>query len=58
MHANRTQEWTSHETGIPTSTYQDIERGLSDPRISDLLLIAHSLAVPLTDLVEAPRPPQ
>jgi transcriptional regulator with XRE-family HTH domain len=51
MHRNRTQEAVYLATGIPRSTYQAIERGTTDARISDLMLIAHEIRVPLAELV-------
>lgn len=56
MHSNRTQEAVFLETGIPRSTYQAIERGDSDPKISDLVLIADAIGVPLAELVRAAAP--
>lgn len=52
LHRNRTQEAVYLATGIPRTTYQGIERGTSDPKISDLLLIAAAIDVPLGDLVD------
>lgn len=56
---SRTQRWVTEQTGIDRTTYQRFERGLSDPRIGDLVLIAHFLDVDIGDLVRGQhRPPQ
>jgi transcriptional regulator with XRE-family HTH domain len=47
-----TQERFAELTGIDRRTLQRIERGTSDPRYSDLLLIARALEVSLSDLVQ------
>ncbi|MEV7713060.1 helix-turn-helix transcriptional regulator [Streptomyces sp. NPDC088270] len=47
-----TQEKLAEMTGIDRRTLQRIERGISDPRYSDLLLIAEALDVPLAELVQ------
>lgn len=49
--AGLTQQHLVEMTDIDRRTYQRIERGTSDPRYSDLLLIARALEVPLSDLV-------
>lgn len=49
---NLTQERVFLAVGIPRTTYQGIERGQSDPVLSDLLLIARRLGVPLAELVD------
>jgi transcriptional regulator with XRE-family HTH domain len=49
--AGLTQQDIVEMTGIDRRTYQRIERGTSDPRYSDLLLIARALEMPLSDLV-------
>ncbi|MFJ1698204.1 helix-turn-helix domain-containing protein [Streptomyces sp. NPDC088252] len=46
-----TQEVLAEMTGINRRTLQRIERGTSDPRYGDLVLIADALGVPLADLV-------
>lgn len=51
LRANLAQQAVIDATGIPHRTYQRIERGTSDPRYSDLLLIAAALDVTLADLV-------
>lgn len=56
---NRTQWWVCEETGLGRSSYQEIERGTTDARVSWLLLIAAALDVPLAELLVeggAPRP--
>lgn len=55
--ANLTQLAASEAAGIPHRTYQRIERGESDPRFTDLLLIAHILEVPVTALLDDGAPP-
>ncbi|WP_414719901.1 helix-turn-helix domain-containing protein [Streptomyces sp.] len=57
-----TQEAFAEMTGIGRHTLQRVERGTSDPRISDLALIAVALVLPLAGLVQeeplpAPRSP-
>lgn len=49
--ARHTQEVFAEMTGIDRRTLQRIERGTSDPRYSDLVLIAEALEIPLADLV-------
>ena len=51
LRANLVQQAVIDATGIPHRTYQRIERGTSDPKYSDLLLIAAALGVPLAELV-------
>ncbi|EYT84033.1 hypothetical protein CF54_03895 [Streptomyces sp. Tu 6176] len=48
--ARLTQEVLAEMTGIDRRTLQRIERGTSDPPYSSLLLIAHALGVPFTEL--------
>lgn len=43
-------------TGIPRSTYQRIERGLSDVRFSQLLVIARALDLDAAKLLDPGRP--
>lgn len=49
--ADLTQDQVIDLTGIPRSTYQRIEAGLSDPRFGWLLRIAAAMDVPLTELL-------
>lgn len=49
--ADLTQDRVADLTGIPRSTYQRIEAGLSDPRFGWLLRIAAALDVTIADLV-------
>lgn len=49
--AGLTQQDVVEMTGIDRRTFQRMERGTSDPRFSDLLLIAQALEVPVHDLV-------
>lgn len=51
MERSRTQESVFLAVGIPRTTYQQIEGGNSDPLISDLVLIASTLEMPLADLI-------
>jgi len=51
LHMNRTQESVFLEAGLSRSTYQHIEAGMSDARISSLLRIARVLRVHVTDLL-------
>ncbi|MEV3995829.1 helix-turn-helix transcriptional regulator [Streptomyces halstedii] len=46
-----TQEQFAEATGIDRRTLQRIERGTSDPRYSDLILIAEALGIAVADLV-------
>lgn len=46
-----TQEALAETTGIDRRTLQRIERGTSDPRYSDLALLADALKVTVADLV-------
>ncbi|MFS0698335.1 helix-turn-helix domain-containing protein, partial [Streptomyces nitrosporeus] len=46
-----TQEQFGEMAGIDRRTLQRIERGTSDPRYSDLLLIAEALGISVADLV-------
>ncbi|MGW3195182.1 helix-turn-helix transcriptional regulator [Streptomyces sp. NPDC001118] len=48
---NRTQESVFLAAGVARSSYQEIEAGTSDPRITTLLKIAHVLGVHVTDLL-------
>ncbi|MFJ8883590.1 helix-turn-helix transcriptional regulator [Streptomyces sp. NPDC102402] len=50
--ARKTQEAFAEMTGIDRRTLQRIERGTSDPRFSDLLLIARALEMTVSDLVQ------
>jgi transcriptional regulator with XRE-family HTH domain len=56
---NRTQWQVCDAANIPRSTYQEIERGTTDARLSWLALIAATLDVPVAHLVgpNEPRPP-
>jgi transcriptional regulator with XRE-family HTH domain len=56
---NRVQWWVCEATGINRTTYQEIEAGTTDARLSWLVLIARALDVPLAQLVEdePPRSP-
>lgn len=58
IRANRTQLWVVEHARIDRTTYQRIERGTSDPRISDLVLIADALDVDLGDLVRGQQAPR
>jgi transcriptional regulator with XRE-family HTH domain len=59
IYQDLTQQQMVEQTGIDRATYQRIERGTSDPRISDLVLIARVLDVDVGDLVRGgDRPPQ
>lgn len=49
--ANLTQDEMCALTGIDRTTYQRIERGVSDPRFGALLRIAAALNVSLVDLL-------
>jgi DNA-binding XRE family transcriptional regulator len=49
--ADLTQDRVIDLTGIPRSTYQRIEAGLSDPPFSRLLRIAAAVDVPLIELL-------
>ncbi|MGY3679769.1 transcriptional regulator with XRE-family HTH domain [Streptomyces sp. TE33382] len=51
MQANCTQEAFAEMTNINRRTLQRIERGVSDPRYTDLVRIADAIGVPLADLV-------
>lgn len=51
-----TQEDIVERTGIPRSTYQRIERGLSDVRFSQLLVIARALDLDAAKLLDPGRP--
>ncbi|MEE1738843.1 helix-turn-helix transcriptional regulator [Streptomyces sp. BE147] len=51
MQADCTQEAFAEMTNINRRTLQRIERGVSDPRYTDLVRIAEAVGVPLTDLV-------
>ncbi|MGW1813262.1 helix-turn-helix domain-containing protein [Streptomyces sp. NPDC002125] len=46
-----TQERLAEMTGIDRRTLQRIERGTSDPKYSDLALLAEALHVTVADLV-------
>lgn len=46
------QDQLAELVGIDRRTIQRIERGERDVRFPDLLLIAHALDTPLTDLVQ------
>ncbi|MFF5001679.1 helix-turn-helix domain-containing protein [Streptomyces phaeochromogenes] len=50
LHRGLTQDDAVERTGIPRSTYQRIERGQSDVRFSQLLLIAEALEVHVAEL--------
>lgn len=54
---NRTQWWVCEATGINRTTYQDIERGETDARLTWLARIAAALDVPLTQLIDTEAPP-
>lgn len=49
--ADLTQDRVIDLTGIPRSTYQRIESGLSDPRFGWLLRIAAAVDVPVIELL-------
>ncbi|MEV8354605.1 helix-turn-helix domain-containing protein [Streptomyces niveus] len=49
--AGVSQEALAHHIGVERRSIQRYEAGVRDPGYSDLLLIAHVLGVPLTDLV-------
>lgn len=51
LRQNLTQEQVFLAARIARSTYQDIEAGASDARITTLLRIAHVLGVHVTDLL-------
>ncbi|MEV6473860.1 helix-turn-helix transcriptional regulator [Streptomyces sp. NPDC051657] len=51
--AGYTQEVIAEMTGIDRRTYQRIERGESDPRFSDLVLIAEAVGVTVSGLIQA-----
>ncbi|WP_299541994.1 helix-turn-helix domain-containing protein [uncultured Streptomyces sp.] len=46
-----TQETLAARTGIDRRTLQRIERGESDPRYSDLIVLAEALGLTVADLV-------
>ena len=52
IHQNLTQERLRELTGLSVDTIQRIESGRSDPKTSQLLLIAHALDVHVTELLE------
>ncbi|WP_333771542.1 helix-turn-helix domain-containing protein [Streptomyces sp. IBSBF 2435] len=54
---NRVQWWVCEETGLGRTTYQEIERGETDIRLSWLALIAVALDTTVSQLTDAPRPP-
>ncbi|KIF67642.1 transcriptional regulator [Streptomyces sp. AcH 505] len=49
--ANLTQPQLGERVGRDVKTIHRIERGTSDPKLTDLLLIADAIGVPLADLV-------
>ncbi|MGW3410224.1 helix-turn-helix domain-containing protein [Streptomyces sp. NPDC000888] len=49
-----TQDEAVELTGIPRTTYQRIERGVLDARLSQLLVIAQAFQVAVADLVRPP----
>lgn len=51
LRQNRTQESVFLAARVGRTTYQDIEAGRVDARISTLLRIAHILGVHVTDLL-------
>jgi transcriptional regulator with XRE-family HTH domain len=51
MNANLTQEELGNAADMDRRSIQRYETGTSDPRLSDLLLIAHALRVHITDLL-------
>lgn len=51
LHDNRTQESVFLAADVSRSTYQAIEAGATDARISTLMRIAHVLGVHVTDLL-------
>lgn len=51
IHENRTQESVFLAAQVARSTYQAIEAGTADARISTLLKIAHVLGMHVTDLL-------
>jgi len=51
IHQNLTQEKLRDLTGLSVDTIQRIESGRSDPKTSQLLLIARALDVPVADLL-------
>jgi transcriptional regulator with XRE-family HTH domain len=51
LRQNMTQEQVFLAAGISRTTFQDVEGGTSDARISTLLRIAHVLGVHVTDLL-------
>lgn len=51
LRQNRTQESVFLAAEVARSTYQSIEAGTKDARISTLLRIAHVLGVHVTDLL-------
>ena len=51
LRQNRTQESVFLAAHVGRTTYQDIEAGRVDARISTLLRIAHILGVHVTDLL-------
>ena len=51
LHDNRTQESVYLSAQIARATYQEVEAGTADARISTLLKIAHALGIHVTDLL-------
>ncbi|MFD5566678.1 helix-turn-helix domain-containing protein [Streptomyces cadmiisoli] len=51
MRQDRTQESVFLAAGLARSTYQDIEAGTADARVSSLLKISRVLGVHVTDLL-------
>jgi transcriptional regulator with XRE-family HTH domain len=51
MRQNRTQESVFLAAGMGRKTYQDVEAGNTDARVSTLLRIAHVLGVHVAELL-------
>ena len=54
MYANLTQAQLAERIGREHKTISKFEHAVSVPTLTDLLLIAHALDVPLADLVREP----
>lgn len=52
LHVNLSQVDLGERVGRDHKTVHRWERGDSDPRLSDLLLLAHALEVPVAELLD------
>ncbi|MEU0991333.1 helix-turn-helix transcriptional regulator [Streptomyces sp. NPDC005953] len=56
LHANLTQEAVANRVPLERPNYVRIEQGQAAASIDTLILIAHVIGVPLSDLVREPEP--